>query len=113
MKEEYENVKTLLDMIKYTRHNWELCGDFKMLAFLLGQQGGYTKYSCFLCLWNSRADEQHYSRKLWPLREELTPGAHNVIRQPRVQRERKDFVANTSHKAWSCKALHKSIEIRQ
>ena len=23
MKEEYENVKTLLDMIKYTSHNWE------------------------------------------------------------------------------------------
>ena len=59
-----------------------------MLAFLLGQQGGYTKYSCFLCLWNSRADDQHYSRKQWPLREELTPGAHNVIRQPLVLREK-------------------------
>ena len=59
-----------------------------MLAFLLGQQGEYTKYSCFHCLWNSRADEQYYSRKLWPLREELTPGAHNVIRQPLVQREK-------------------------
>ena len=88
MKEEYENVKTLLNMIKYTSHNWELCGDFKMLAFLLGQQGGYTKYSCFLCLWNSRADDQHYSRKQWPLREELAPGAHNVIRQPLVLREK-------------------------
>ena len=33
-------------------------------------------------------NEQHYSRKLWPLREELTPGAHNVIRQPIVQREK-------------------------
>ena len=87
MKEEYENVKTLLNMIEYTSHIWELCGDFKMLAFLLGQQGGYTKYSCFLCLWNSRADDQHYSRKQWPLREELTPGAHNVIRQPLVLRE--------------------------
>ena len=50
MREEYEDVKTLLNMIKYTSHNWELCGDFKMLAFLFGQQGGYTKYSCFLCL---------------------------------------------------------------
>ena len=88
MKEEYENVKTLLNMIKYTSHNWELCGDFKMLAFLLGQQGVYTKYSCFLCLWNSRADDQHYSRKQWPLREELTPGAHNVICQPLVLREK-------------------------
>ena len=68
MKEEYENVKTLLNMIKYISHNWELCGYFKMLVFLLGQQGGYTKYSSFLCLWNSRADDQHYSRKQWPLR---------------------------------------------
>ena len=88
MKEEYENVKTLLNMIKYTSHNWELCGDFKMLAFLLGQPGGYTKYSCFPCLWNSRADDQHYSRKQWPLREESTPGVHNVIRQPLVLREK-------------------------
>ena len=111
MKEEYENIKTLLNMMKYTSHNWELCGDFKMLAFLLGQQGGYTKYSCFLYLWNSRADNQHYSRKQWPLREELTPGAHNVIRQPLVLR--KDFVANTPHKAWACKAVRKGFKIRQ
>ena len=82
MKEEYENVKALLGMINYTNHDWELCGDFKMLALLLGQQGGYTKYSCSLCLWNSRADGQHHSRKQWPLREELTPGTRNVIRQP-------------------------------
>ena len=26
MKEEYENVKTLLNRIKYTSHNWELWG---------------------------------------------------------------------------------------
>ena len=88
MKERYENVKTLLNIIEYTSHIWELCGDFKMLAFLLGQQGGYSKYSCFLCLWNSRADDQHYSRQQWPLRKELTPGAHNVIRQPLVLREK-------------------------
>ena len=46
MKEEYENVKTLF-MIKYTSHNWELCGDFKMLAFLLGQQRGYKNIPAF------------------------------------------------------------------
>jgi len=40
MKEEYEYVKTLVDMIEYTSHNWELFGDFKTLTFLLGQQGG-------------------------------------------------------------------------
>jgi len=100
MKEEYENVKTLLDMTKYTSHNWELCGDFKMLAFLLGQQGGYTKYSCFLCLWNSRADEQHYSRKLWPLKRRINFWCTQCD-SPTSSSERKDFVANTPHKAWS------------
>ena len=35
MKEEYENVKTLLNMMKYTSHNWELCGDFKMFRSVL------------------------------------------------------------------------------
>ena len=72
----------LLYMISNTSYNWEQGGDLKMLAFFLGLQGGgrgYAKYSCFLCLWNSRADDQHYSRKQWPLREELTPGSHNVI----------------------------------
>ena len=87
MKEEYENVKALLDMINYSSHNWELSGDFTMLAFLLGQQGGYTKYSCFLCWWNSRADDQHHSKKQWPLRD-LSPGTHNVIRQSQVLREK-------------------------
>ena len=50
MKEDYENVKILMNMLNYTWHNWDVCGDFKMLAFLLGLQGGYTKYSCFICL---------------------------------------------------------------
>ena len=83
-------------MIKYTSHNWELCGDFNMLAFLLGQQGGYTKYSCFLCFcfFLCRADDQHYSRKQWSLREEF----HSWCTQcysPTSSSERKDFVANT------------------
>ena len=27
-----------------------------MLAFLLSQQGGYTKYSCFPCFWYTQCD---------------------------------------------------------
>ena len=48
-----------------------------MIAFLLGLQGGYTKHSCFLCLWNSRANEQHYLVKNWPARKDFIPGSHN------------------------------------
>ena len=55
MKEDRESVKILLELIQYNDHNWDVCGDFKMIAFLLGLQGGYTKHFCFVCLWNSRA----------------------------------------------------------
>ena len=45
-----------------------------MTAFLLGLQGGYTKHFCFLCLWNNRADEQHYL----PITGRLTNISHQA-----------------------------------
>jgi hypothetical protein len=87
LKEEYKNVKILLEKIQYNVHKWDVCGDFKMLGFYLGLQGGYTKYSCFLCLWDSRADKEHYVKREWPLRNELIPGKHNVLNVPLVSKE--------------------------
>ena len=46
MKEDRESVKILLELIQYNDHNWDICGDFIMIAFLLGLQGGCTKHSC-------------------------------------------------------------------
>jgi hypothetical protein len=50
LKETYDDMKHLLNAIKYNDHKWLVCGDLKMVAILLGLQGGYTKYPCFLCL---------------------------------------------------------------
>ena len=63
LNENYESVKILLESIKYHEYNWQLIGDFKMVGFLMGLQGGYTKYPCFLFLRHSRADAQHYVRR--------------------------------------------------
>ena len=52
-----------------------------MLGVLLGLQSGYTKYSWFLCLWNSRADSEHYEKMHLPTWKEPTPGTYNVIRE--------------------------------
>ena len=30
----------------------------QIITILLGMQAGYTKYPCFLCLWDSRADDR-------------------------------------------------------
>ena len=50
MKEDRQSVKILLELIQYNDHNWDVCGNIKMNAFLLGLQRGRTKHSCFLCL---------------------------------------------------------------
>ena len=59
MKEEYGNIKLILERLKYVDQQWLICVDLKMVNFHLGQQGGYTKYPCFLCYWDSRADKDH------------------------------------------------------
>ena len=87
-KEDYKNVKQLLIKINYAQFKWYVCGNFKILGVLLGLQSGYTKYFCFLCSSNSRADGEHYEKMHWPTPEELTPGMCNVIREPLVSREK-------------------------
>jgi len=84
LKESYENVKTILDAIDYKQHNWKICGDLKIISMLLGQQSGYTKYPCFICLWDSRDKNQHYAKKDWPLRNSLTAGDPNILHDPLV-----------------------------
>ena len=63
LKENYENIKVVLERLKYCVHQWLICVDLKIVNFLLGQQEGHTKYPCFLCYWDSRGNEEHWVRK--------------------------------------------------
>ena len=51
LKEDYTSIKMLLSALKFDDYGWEVIGDFKMVSFLMGLQGGFTKFTCFLCLW--------------------------------------------------------------
>ena len=86
MKEDHENVKQLLIKISYAQFKWYVCGDFKMVEFLLGLQSGFTKYSCFgFC---GIVELTVSTRKFhWLTCDELTPGMYNVIRESLVSRE--------------------------
>ena len=84
MSEDYDTLKFILEKIKYKDHNWKICGDLKIITILLGQQSGFTKYPCFLCLWDSRERKSHYKNKTWPARSSLTPGSLNVLNDPLV-----------------------------
>lgn len=88
MKEEYINVKKLLDVLKYDDFGWEVIGDFKMITFLMGLQGGFTKYSCYLCLWDSRDTANHYTCKVWPPRSNFEIGQKNVKYEALVPQEK-------------------------
>ena len=77
-KESRFSVEKIFEKLQYEKHNWLICGDFKMLNFVLGLQQGYTSHPCFLCLWDSRADDEHYRRKEWPRRTEWVPSKQNI-----------------------------------
>ncbi len=87
MKECYENMQVLLDAVKYTNYSWKICGDLKVIGMLMGMQSGFTKYCCFLCLWDSRATAKHYVQSEWPLRKSYEPGVSSVQSRPLVNPE--------------------------
>src|SRR5215470_1287932 len=78
LKETHESMKLILDLISYHQFKWKICADLKVVSLVMGLQLGCTKHMCFLCLWNSRDDQNHYRVKEWPARADHTVGQHNV-----------------------------------
>lgn len=62
LKKDYKSVETLPEALKYDEYNWEVIKYFKMLAFLMDLQGGFTKFCSYLCLWGSRDTKTYYER---------------------------------------------------
>ena len=85
--EKYGDIKRVIELLKYHTHNWVICVDLKMVCFLLGQQRGYTKYPCYLCMWDSRAREKHWVESNWPPRSTLKQGDPNILNEPLVDRK--------------------------
>lgn len=84
MGEKYDNMEYLLKKIKYDEQQWEICTDLKVVTILLGQQSGFTKHMCFLCLWDSRARNEHFVRREWPARERFVIGENNITQKALV-----------------------------
>ena len=55
-------------------------------------QSGYTKYPCFLCKWDTRADREHHSRRIWSECNNLHTGTHNIIQNSLVYPNRILFI---------------------
>src|SRR6218665_1986366 len=85
LKEDYTSVKMLLSALKYDDYGWEIIGDFKMVSFLKDLQGDFTKFRCFLCLWDSCDTKAHYHRKDWPQWAEFSVEKSNVKWEPLIE----------------------------
>ena len=79
-----DDMEKVLSVIKYSEHNWMICGDLKIVTILLGQQSGFTKHPCFLCSWDSRVRKNHYKKQKWPKRSSYKPGSKNILQNPLV-----------------------------
>ena len=77
-------MELLLESIKYNEYQWILCGDLKVIGLLMGMQAGFTKYCCFLCLWDSRTVSPYYKQKDWGSRRTLIPGENSLKENPLV-----------------------------
>ena len=82
------DIRTVMNLLKHHEHGWIICVDLKMVSFLLGQQKGYTKFRCFLCIWDSRDGKNHWTRKEWLKRDILKAGMPNVIYDPIISRNK-------------------------
>ena len=71
MRETYENMKIVLQKMKYSEHNWYICSDLKVVALLSELQLSFTKQSFFLCECDSRARNLHYVKKDWLVRNAM------------------------------------------
>ena len=89
LKEQRDDTRTVMDLLEYHEQCWVKCVDLKMASFLLSQQRDYTKFPCFLCMWDdSRDRENHWNRKRWPERDTLKAGMPNVVYDPIVSRDK-------------------------
>jgi len=49
-------------------HDWMICSELEEFVHIGWAASGYTNFPCFLCLWDSRAHQEHWTKESWPKR---------------------------------------------
>ena len=107
LKESYDNMELLLEANKYSEYQWSLCEDIWIIGLLMGMQAGFTKYCCFLCLWDSRAVSQHYKQKDWGSRSTFVPGEHSLKENPLVDKNKVLFTNPSARAGYDTRSIFK------
>lgn len=96
--EEYETMKGLLHDLKYYEHKWKVCCDLKIVNILQGiiEKGGFPKYFCFLCNWDSRYKGDQYKCTSWKKRNPENEKKLKLRNDPLIK-NRKDILLPPLH----------------
>lgn len=87
VSESYEVMDEVLTLIDYWTYNWKICCDLKVVGILTGLKRGYPTYNCFLCLYEGRKKEYHYTNHKWAPRVNYLLGAQSIDNPPLVNPE--------------------------
>lgn len=77
LKETHDSMKLIFEKVKYFEHGWDVSGDLKVVALIMGLQLGRTRNSCFICTWISTVKIDHY-HATWEHRSEYIIGEMNA-----------------------------------
>lgn len=88
MKECYETLEIILQKIDYYKHGWYICCDLKVVNILCGLKGGFPKFYCFICDWDSRSKKDQYTYRGWKDRRQSKFGKGSMINEPLVPTEK-------------------------
>lgn len=83
-KENYGTMKLIKDLVNYDLHGWPICCDLKVVGILTGVKQGFSKHQCFLCLWEGRLREFHYTDHQWQPRTTFRLGENSIDHIPLI-----------------------------
>lgn len=78
LKENYANIKLLLELVKYEDYQWEFCCDLKVVNIAFGLPLGWPKFPCPFCKFDSRDKIKIYYKK-WPSRTNHVVGEFSIV----------------------------------
>jgi len=58
-------MKTMLETFQNIVEQRNICGGLNVTGGLIGVQGDFSNFCCFLCLCDSRCTAKHYIRRDW------------------------------------------------
>lgn len=83
MSECYDTLSEIMNKLNYFEHNWKVCCDLKVINILQGiiQKGGFPKYFCFKCNWDSRFRGDQYAKRDWEPRDLENQRSLNMVNE--------------------------------